>query len=163
MRFSLALIPILALLLLPPSADAQQGKRASTEDVSRAVRGDAQQPYGPTNLPRPEETEDGRAYIYMEVVFVTAVRDRRPARVYSFWPRITMAKDAPSAAFRKGLPIMRDALTLALAEVTQIDWPGELQLDAALASQAARERADAALGGGVVDEVEFMHIEVQAY
>jgi|GEM_PF-2499558 len=169
MRFRLKLFIAIGAILLGAGlssapADAQrQGKRASVQEVTKAVRGESQKEFGPTNLPRPPETEDGREYVYLEVIFVTAIRDRRPARTYSFWPRLTMSKDAPSDAYWRGLPRVRDAMTLALAEVTQIDWPGPTQLDAALASRLAQKRADAAMGGGVVDEIEFLHIEVQNY
>ena len=142
---------------------AAQGKRANVGEVSKSFRGDSSGAYGPTNLPRPPETEDGRDYVYLEVVFITAVRDRRPARTYSFWPRITMSEGVNGTEFWRARQRVRDAMVLALAEIVQVDWGGEAQLDATLAAQLARRNADAALGGGKVDAIEFLHIEVQVF
>ncbi len=131
-------------------------------DVAKSVRGEST-PYGPTDMPRPAESEDGRAYIYMEVLFVSAIRDRRPARTYSFWPRLTMSEDGATSDFWRARARVRDAMLMALAEIAQVDWAGEAQFDARLAEQFARRNADAAMGGGKLDAIDFLYIEVEVF
>ncbi len=158
--FAIVALLLAALAVTPEHASAQ---RADVGEVSKSIRGEYQGTYGPTNLPRPMEAEDGRKYVYLDAIMITAVRDRRPARTYAFWPRLTMAKGVGQQVYWQGLPRARDAMMMALAEVTQIDWPGVTKLDAALAAAVAQKRADAAMGGGVIEEIEFMHIEVALY
>lgn len=157
-----ALAAILTLTALPAFAQGS-GRRADVGEVSKAIGGDTKKYYGPTDLPRPPFAEDGREFVYLDPVFVTAIRGRRPARTYSFWPRITMSKESPSSNFFRQRSMVRDALMLALAQIAQIDWPGEIMFDAALASRAAQARIDQALGGGKIDAIDFLYIDVQVF
>lgn len=157
------LLALAVLLATAVDADVAQGQRANIGDVAKSVRGEATQPYGPTDLPRQPESEDGRSYVYMEVIFVSAIRDRRPARTYSFWPRLTMSEDASTSNFWRARARVRDAMLMALTEIVQVDWGGEAQLDSDLAEQFARRNADAAMGGGKLDAIDFLHIEVEVF
>lgn len=160
------LFAALAALLLAgaPDAFAQgSGKRANVSEVSKNVSGGEEGTYGPTNLPRPPATEDGRDLVYLEVMFITALRDNRPARTYSLWPRLTMSPDASASNYYRNSAHVRDAMITALAQVAQIDWPGESKLDVGLASQLTKETVNRALGGVQLDAIDFLHIEVQAF
>lgn len=160
------LFAALAVLLLTgaPDAFAQgSGKRANVSDVSKAVNRGEGGTYGPTNLPRPPATEDGRDLVYLDVVFITALRDNRPARLYSFWPRLTMATDASATDYYRNSAHVQDAMITALAQVAQIDWPGESKLDVGLASQLSKDTVNRALGGVPLDAIDFLHIEVQVF
>lgn len=159
------LLPLLvaAFGLTAAPGYGQQGKRATLRDVTDVIKGEELRGYGPADLPRPPFSDDGRPLIYLNPVFVTAVRDRRPARTYSFWARLTLAKDAPDDLLTRKLPMIRDAMALALSDITQVDWPGDARIDLAVASSFAQERVDAAVGGGVLDAIDFLHIEVQVF
>lgn len=158
-------LPLLAALTLAsaPAFGQGAGKRADVGDVSKAVGGDTSKYYGPIDLPRPPQTDDGRDLVYMDPVFVTAIRRRRPARTYTFWPRLTMTKDATSSNFFRARALVRDAMMVSLAQIAQIDWPGDTKFDAPLASRAARQRVDLVLGGGKVDAIDFLYIQVQMF
>lgn len=165
-RKSVLMLAAGAFLLAGAPAYGQKklkGKRADVRDVSGAVRGEQVRGYGPSNLPRTPRSEDGRLYYYLEAVSVTAIRNRLPARSYSFWPRLTLAADAEDDVVEEMLPVVRDAITLALTDIAQVDWAGEARIDPAVAGDFARERIDAVLGGGVLDAVDFLHIEVQVF
>lgn len=139
------------------------GKRANVGEVSKAVSGSEDATYSPGGLARPPKTEDGRDLVYMEVMFVTALRENRPARLYSLWPRLTMSPDASASNYYGSSAQVRDAMITVLGQLVQIDWPGESHLDVGLASQLAKDNVNRALGSVKLDAIDFVHIEVQIY
>lgn len=146
-----------------PAYGQGAGRRADVAEVAKAVSGDNKKYFGPTNLPRPPFTEDGRHLVYMDPVFVSAIRGRRPVRTYTFWPRLTMSDGADQSDFFSKRAHVRDAVMLALAQIAQIDWPGETMFDAALASRASKARIAGTLGDGNVDAIDFLFIDVQVF
>jgi len=165
-RFHIALFALAAVLLFSGAPDARaqgSGKRANVSAVSDSVGGDDGATYGPAALPRPPKTEDGRDLVYMDVLFVTALRDNRPVRLYSFWPRLTMSSDASASNYYRSSAHVHDAMITALAQVAQIDWPGESLMDVGLASQLSKDTVNRALGGAKLDAIDFLYIEVQAF
>ncbi len=138
--------------------DAQQGKRANVTEVSKEVRGENE---GPGAMPRPDKTEDGREYYYMDAVYVTAIRDFIPARKYTLWTRMILAEDKKDAEIDAVIPLIQDALITALSDMVQIDWGGDAEIDSDIASQIAKDRVESIVGEGVVDALDFQRIEVQ--
>ena len=63
---SVVIVVAAALFALP--TQAQQGKRANVTDVSKEVRGESDGPVGPGGMPRPDKTEDGREFYYMDAI-----------------------------------------------------------------------------------------------
>jgi len=152
-----------AASLAASEAVAQQGQRASVQDVSKAVRGEETAPIGPGGVPQPPKAEDGRDYVYLDVVRVTAIRERRAARTYAVWPRITVAKEHDPAVFAAAAPRLMDALVTTLSEMAQVDWPGEARMDLSLAAELAKTQAEAIVGAGELDALDFVHVEVQIF
>lgn len=160
---SLILIFAAVFALVSLDAAAQQSKRARVQDVSKAVRGEEDVPTGPAGIPRPPKSEDGRDYVYLDAVYVTAIRERRAARTYTMWPRVTVPEDGRATDIDRAEHRIRDALVAALTEVAQIDWPGPSKIDLGVASELAKARVVAVLGKGKVDALDFIHVEVQLF
>ncbi|MGZ0190044.1 MAG: hypothetical protein ACKVH0_18910 [Alphaproteobacteria bacterium] len=160
----IALIVAACCAAAPSVAVAQQkGKRASITDVSKNVRGEDTTPNGPNGFPQPPKAEDGRDYVYLGVVHVTAIRNRRAARSYGVWPRFTLPEGSSPDDLLAVEVIIQDTLVSSLTEIAQIDWPGAAKLDTAIAAQLAKQRVDAILGKDKIDALDFVHVEVQVF
>jgi hypothetical protein len=160
---ALPAVVLVAVMLFAAPTDAQQGKRANVTEVSKEVRGESEGPVGPGGMPRPDKTEDGREFYYMDAVYVTAIRDFIPARKYTLWTRMILAEDKKDAEIDEVRPLIRDALITALSDMVQIDWGGDAEIDSDIASQIAKDRVESIVGEGVVDALDFQRIEVQVF
>lgn len=161
-RLLIALTLAIAVFSATPAA-AQKGGRASVTDVSKEVRGESEGPVGPGGLPRPDKTEDGREFYYLEALYVTAIRDFLPARKYTLYTRMILAEDRKDEEIDAVRPFVRDALITALSDMVQIDWGGDAELDTDIASQIAKDQVISIVGEGVVDALDFQRIEVQVF
>ena len=156
-------VVLVAATVFGSSTDAQQGKRAYVTEVSKEVRGEGETPAGPPGMPRPDKTEDGRDFYYMDAVYVTSIRDFIPARKYTLWTRIILAEDKKDAEIGAFTPFIRDVLITALSDMVQIDWGGDAEADSDIASQVAKDRIESILGEVVFDALDFKRIEVQVF
>jgi hypothetical protein len=137
-------------------------QRASLSEVTKVVRGE-EDPATAGGVELPATAEDGRPYIYLGMMHVTAYRDWRPARTYTLWPRITVPLDGDVGAFSRLEPRIRDAVSAALAEVVQLDWPDESKIDVAIAGQVAKSRVERVVGDGGLDALDFINMQVQVF